>query len=149
MKMANPKTEREKSIIDKISNLPAFDRLNASSFYTSWEEDLHVPIQANTSREVAIKMVLMFAELSTSQNMSPEPVSSKDLENDDIEGIWLEIFVKKSCSFLIGVIYRPPNSFESTLNDMLDTCVSEGKETIVMGDLNVNYNKNSDNTEIK
>ena len=79
-----------------------------------------------------------------------------DLENDDNEGIWLEIFVKKSCSFLIGVIYRPPNSslylstgFESFLNDMLDTCVSEGKETIVMGDLNVNYNKNSDNTEIK
>ena len=32
---------------------------------------------------------------------------------------------------------------------MLDTCVSVGKETIVMGDLNVNYNENSDNTEIK
>ena len=32
---------------------------------------------------------------------------------------------------------------------MLDTCVSEDKETIVMGDLNVNYRKNSDNKEIK
>ena len=30
---------------------------------------------------------------------------------------------------------------------MLDTCVSESKETIVIGDLNVNYSKNSDNTE--
>jgi hypothetical protein len=32
---------------------------------------------------------------------------------------------------------------------MLDTCVSEGKETILIGDLNVNYCKNSDSTEIK
>ena len=32
---------------------------------------------------------------------------------------------------------------------MLDTCVSEGKETSVFGDLNVNYSKNLDNTEIK
>ena len=33
----------------------------------------------------------------------------KDLESDNIEVIWLEIFVKKSCLILIGIIYRPPN----------------------------------------
>lgn len=80
MKMANPKTEREKIIIDKISNLPAFEPLNASVFYGSCEEeDLHVPIQANSSREAAIKMGLMFVELSALRNTFPEPVSSKNV----------------------------------------------------------------------
>ena len=120
MKMANPKTEREKSIIDKISNLPAFDRLNASSFYASCEdEDLHVPIQAN-SREVAIKMGLMFVELSASQNMSPEPVSSKNVvitdsklqlkELYDVKTNNGEVFVK-----LIQVLERKEND-----NDAID-----------------------------
>ena len=78
----------------------------------------------------------------------------ESLESDNIEVVSLEIFVKRSCSILIGIIYRPPNTssylnsgFECSFNDMLDTCVSESKETIAIGDLNVNYSKNSDNTE--
>lgn len=68
--MANPKAENEKSLIDKISNLPAFNPLNASGYHASCEEeDLHVSIQANCSREAAIKMGLLFVELSALRNM--------------------------------------------------------------------------------
>ena len=80
----------------------------------------------------------------------------KDLEHDGIEAIWLEIFIKKSCLFLIGIIYRPPNTslylpvdFERIFYDMLDICMTECKETIIMGNLNVNYKKSSDNKEMK
>ena len=30
-----------------------------------------------------------------------------DLENDDVEGIWVEVFIRNTRSFLIGVYYRP------------------------------------------
>ena len=33
-----------------------------------------------------------------------------DLEADDIECIWIEILFPKTKSFLIGIIYRPPDS---------------------------------------
>ena len=83
MKMASPKTEREKAVIDKISNLPAFEPLNASDFYGSCEaENLYVKIQANSSREAAIKMGLMFIELSALRNIFPGPVSSKNVVMD-------------------------------------------------------------------
>jgi hypothetical protein len=61
----------------------------------------------------------------------------KDLESDIIEAIWLEIFVKKSCSILIGIIHRPPNTssylnsgFECSFNDMLDTCISKARKLL-------------------
>ncbi len=69
--MANAKAEGEKNIIEKISNLPAFDPLNASGFHASCEEEgLNVSVQANCSREAAIKMGLLFLELSALRNMS-------------------------------------------------------------------------------
>ena len=34
----------------------------------------------------------------------------EDLENDTVEGIWLEIFVKHSKPFIVGIIYRPPTN---------------------------------------
>jgi exonuclease III len=69
-----------------------------------------------------------------------------DLERAGLEALWLEIFVKNSKSFLVCILYRPPNSskhlhkdFESIFQDMLSTAVCEDKETILLGDLNADY----------
>ena len=79
-----------------------------------------------------------------------------DLESAGLETLWLEIFVKNSKSLLICILYRPPNSskhlhkdFESILQDMLSTGVCEDKETILLGDLNVDYLRQQNNKEIK
>ena len=49
-----------------------------------------------------------------------------DLETDEIECIWVEVDIFKSKSFLVGCIYRPPDSssylrkdFNKNLNEML------------------------------
>ena len=49
-----------------------------------------------------------------------------DLENDNTEAIWLEIRPKDSKTFLVGIMYRPPDSskylskdFNIHLNNML------------------------------
>ena len=77
----------------------------------------------------------------------------EDLENDSIENIWLELFFQKSHSVLLCCVYRPPDSsnylsktFNSDFNDTQQTIT---KETIIMGDCNVNYGKDNDNREFK
>ena len=79
-----------------------------------------------------------------------------DLEADEIECCWVEIFVKKSKSLLIGVLHRPPDSsnylsenFELLFDEMLSTAVAEGKETIIMGDTNCDFLKRNDHRNIK
>ena len=78
-----------------------------------------------------------------------------DLESE-LECIWLEIFPYKTKSFLICSMYRPPDTssythanFKNLFAGMLDLATANLKEVIVMGDLNVNYHRNEDNTEIK
>ena len=80
----------------------------------------------------------------------------KDLEKDNVEEIWVEIFIKKSSPLLVCIIYRPPDTsryldsdFENAFIDMLDDSVYENKETILLGDINVNYQNKSDNKEMK
>ena len=57
-----------------------------------------------------------------------------DLELDAVEGMWLEIAVPKSRSFLVGNFYRPDRTsryydkdFMFKLNCILDTASAEGK----------------------
>ncbi|CAB4038162.1 Hypothetical predicted protein, partial [Paramuricea clavata] len=78
-----------------------------------------------------------------------------DLESE-LECIWLEIFPYKTKSFLICSMYRPPDTssythanFKNLFAGMLDLATANLKVVIVMGDLNVNYHRNEDNTEIK
>ena len=78
-----------------------------------------------------------------------------DLENE-MESIVIELFIQKSKPFIVCTIYRPPDSslhniddFETQLNDFLTTNVTEDKETIILGDLNVDYNKRNDHKSIK
>lgn len=83
-------------------------------------------------------------------------VRRDDLENDGVEGIWLEVFVKNSKSFLRATCYRPPdgsNYLPSDFNDNLSVMLGEGiresKEVIMLGDFNVNYLKKSEHTAFK
>ena len=46
-----------------------------------------------------------------------------DLEDDAIECIWLEIILKHAKNFLIGIVYRPPDSSKHlTLTALLMIC---------------------------
>ena len=72
----------------------------------------------------------------------------RDLEEDDIESIFIEIFPKNSKSFVVGTIYRPPDSskhlsknFDTVLSNLLKDMDSTRKEIIILGDINVDYLK--------
>ena len=79
----------------------------------------------------------------------------KDLENPEIS-ICVEIKPKKSNSWIFSTMYKPPDSskyltknFHSHLENILNLITSEQKETILMGDINVNYLLKEDHKEIK
>ena len=40
-----------------------------------------------------------------------------DLENDEVEGMWIEVFIKSTRSFLLGVYYRPPGTLDHLPTD--------------------------------
>lgn len=69
-----------------------------------------------------------------------------DLENYTIKSIWLEIFVKKCNSTLIGCFYRPLNvsdyltsSFDNIFNDHLAEINQVNKEIILLSGFNISY----------
>ena len=79
-----------------------------------------------------------------------------NFENSNIESVWIEITPNKSKSFFVGCVYRPPDSschlskewnniFSLDLANIFDC----EKETIVVGDFNVNYLKRADHREVK
>ena len=79
-----------------------------------------------------------------------------DLECDEIEAIWIEMSIKHSKSILINVTYKPPESsrhlnknFTALFFDKITTALVENKETLIAGDFNCNYNKVTDQREIK
>ena len=80
-----------------------------------------------------------------------------DLEYDSIEGLWLEILIPKSRSLLVGTFYRAPNSssyydkdFMAKFEGMMDTCMAQGNEIVIMGDLNCDFlEKRTASTECK
>ena len=68
----------------------------------------------------------------------------QDLQHSSIENIFIEISIKKSKPFIFGCFYRPPDSskypskdFNNLLEENLDEVASENKETIIMGDFNI------------
>ena len=79
-----------------------------------------------------------------------------DLESQFIEAVWIEIFIKNSRSILICITYRPPNSskylypnLDNAFNDMLTIATKDDKEIILLGDMNCDYSKTSDNQNLK
>ena len=80
----------------------------------------------------------------------------RDLEDDKIKAIWIEIFPQKSKQILICFSYRPPNTssylsndFDPLFEDMLTTANAENKEVILARDLNCNYSKKSESKSTK
>ena len=62
-----------------------------------------------------------------------------DLENENLECIWLEIKPKKSKAVLDGNIYRPPNStiqWNESFEACIENVLGEDKEIYLMGDIN-------------
>ena len=60
---------------------------------------------------------------------------------NDVEQIWMESNVKLIGDILIGTVYRPPNcgdDYYDAMLDTLDVLSSEGKEIVLVGDLNYN-----------
>ena len=83
-------------------------------------------------------------------------VIREDLEMKGIECLWLEIILEKAKNFLVGVIYRPPDNslytnkdFNQDLNLMLSNVNKCSLETIILGDLNVNFLVKNDHKDIK
>ena len=73
-------------------------------------------------------------------------VRREDLEMNDLEIMWIEIVPKKSKSFLIACLYRPPDTslylpknFNDKLKETLNIAITDCKEVILLGDVNVNY----------
>ena len=65
----------------------------------------------------------------------------EDLEINNISCIWLEISQDKGKSFLIGNMYRPPDSrieYNDRFEDFIENASKVGKEIILLGDFNKN-----------
>lgn len=72
-------------------------------------------------------------------------------QHNSIENIFIEIIVKKQKPIIFRCFYRPPDSskylskdFNDLLEENLDRVASENKETIIMGDFNIDYNNRND-----
>ena len=65
-----------------------------------------------------------------------------DLENSFIEAIWIEVCYTRSKPFLIGFVYRPPNSQKNwceQFSEMMDSIDKENLEYHIVGDFNFEY----------
>ena len=65
----------------------------------------------------------------------------EDLEINEISCIWLEVKQDKCKPFLLGNVYRQPDSkieFNDRFEGFMDNVFKDDKETILMGDFNKN-----------
>ena len=65
-----------------------------------------------------------------------------DLQNPNLEAIWIELLLPKSKPILCGTVYRPPtqSDFFSHLESVYSS-INIGMETIILGDFNVDIIK--------
>lgn len=62
-----------------------------------------------------------------------------DLESNEIECVWLEIFPNKTKSFLVGVLYRHPNAtiqWNEHFEELIEKVLETQKEIYLLGDFN-------------
>ena len=73
-----------------------------------------------------------------------------DLENDDIEAIWIEIAFPNARSIILCHGYRPEwvtvRDWSEKIETSLERVLAENKEVIIMGDLNIDW-KDIDKSE--
>ena len=63
-----------------------------------------------------------------------------DLEDDNIQTIWIELLFKSSANILICMLYRPPNApidWLEYFHSALDKAYNENKEMLALGDINI------------
>ena len=79
-----------------------------------------------------------------------------DLQHGSVECVYIEIFVKKSNSIILGCFYRPPegskylsNDFNDRFNENINNALNENKEMIIIGDFNVDYQNKSSSPAFK
>ena len=75
-------------------------------------------------------------------------VRRRDLETDEVECLFLEIFPKNGKTFLIGNMYRNPKEsvqWNQLFEDMAEKVLQEEKETYILGD----FNRDLLNSQIK
>lgn len=79
-----------------------------------------------------------------------------NLEKSLTGSLLIEITIKNSKSFLVGCFYRPPETsnyfsknYNASIQSLLNVVSNENKETILLGDFNVNYRNCHENTEFK
>lgn len=66
------------------------------------------------------------------------------LETHSVESLWIEIKLKKSSPLLIGFCYRNPAeraSWSDNFISMMDAVLLESKETVILGDFNIDLLK--------
>ena len=66
-----------------------------------------------------------------------------DLDKDQLENLWVEIICPFCIGILLGTVYRPPENTRngnwcSLIESTLERTQGERKETILMGDININ-----------
>ena len=78
------------------------------------------------------------------------------LEQDGIECLWIEIDILNGNNLLVGCMYRPPDSsaylykdFNSALDKMVTTVNKNCLETLLLGDINVNYLQITSHKDLK
>ena len=83
-------------------------------------------------------------------------VGRHDLESPNLECLRIEVLLQNTKGFLIGTLYRPPNSSKflpkelpAYFDVMLMTVSAESKEVILMSDINCNFLKKSNDADIK
>ena len=79
-----------------------------------------------------------------------------DLEHEFCEAVWIEICYPHTKSFIVGIIYKPPDSskhlsecFNDILSNSLSIIDAENKEVIILGDINCDYLVKNDHRFIK
>eukprot|EP00795_Rhopilema_esculentum_P009289 gene9289-16986_t len=82
----------------------------------------------------------------------------EDLEDKELEIMWIKVWPSREhCKgILIAIIYRPPDSskylrkdFNARFNSLLTKAAEECKETMILGDANINFRIENDNKELK
>lgn len=70
-----------------------------------------------------------------------------DLEENELESLWIEIKLHNTKSIMVGTFYRPPSSnvqYQSKIEESITKVCELNHEVIVLGDFNFNMNSTSE-----
>ena len=101
---------------------------------------------------IALAIIIGGVGFYVSDNIKAEMVKELSVITEDVEAIFIEIYVPEQKNFVIGEIYRPPNSSHSQFIEILQNILSvpylADKRMILMGDYNLNLLHLNDNAVI-